>query len=523
MEFSDDLSNAPRLPSMDSVAIYFGYSVVLLKHKSTKTMRIGQHDPNRDEYFNNGTIIQHYINEEEDSSATIRFECENHSGHITSISMTKTDHYEIVYSLSSVCDWLRLDTQKNLVLSDLLLKLTGLCRNLTDSDSNQTFEYCYPDRMRQYSSDGEIVNRLSLGNLGVNYDDSTWRQPLEMFSDFSPTTPSFNEESYTQEIPIKITPTPKIGSHLFVQGGLLQLELLLNNGTYSSNCEKQRVTTVQLRCSISNDGTLLEFRLMEEIEPCEYRALLHTPLVCAHPKLARVIKKSKTIDCHPSGMESKLDFDNLFNQNNKNFTVKSLPDTSVYFKPTVELVSRKLENRSDISFKIDGNSILDEELLGVLIKKMSSSLNIFSELLDSIGDESHALTDAAAGGGAMLIGGVLDGSAFASLKQANKYLIKDLGSIKDISKNTIEDMYTDASENSYDSGFIKDMSEDIFEMSEMSDHVDYQDDTLLQSEAHVNSTNVVDDSNTPVINDNDSSKTEIWSRGEETSEETFSI
>eukprot|EP00917_Polyrhabdina_sp_WS-2016_P026530 GHVP01056943.1.p1 GENE.GHVP01056943.1~~GHVP01056943.1.p1 ORF type:complete len:433 (-),score=64.16 GHVP01056943.1:67-1365(-) len=290
-----------------SIIQYSGAS----KDVTENQILVGLHDPQKDQLFSNGSVIQHFVDGEDGRHAVLRCICSEFSPHFDSVKESKPKFYEIVMRAPAFCDWTN-TTAETADLGTLLSPLEGKCLNLTVPNEYWSYEYCHPNALSQFHKNqkGEVEGdfyKLGIHRVLLNKQDTSLKSLQPALRE---TTAKFlNTRAVLAKYMRPLAEgerSPYIGlieysiqSNISGEGTEVTMKMELKDGTKCVENEKPRISTINFFCTPTfQSNSVTAILQVVEKNICQYEATIVTPLVCPHPDLIPPPpKRPKTISC----------------------------------------------------------------------------------------------------------------------------------------------------------------------------------------------------------------------------------
>ncbi|KAL8273263.1 hypothetical protein Esti_002764 [Eimeria stiedai] len=253
---------------------------------------LGTYNSSADQLWADGTMTQWYTGGTEGRQTEVKFVCGDTHPKVKGISGPQEGKYHVWLEAPMFCDY-RDDAVQPALSEFLLRSLEGWCSTFT-TDGWWSYEYCHPDSLVQFhkDADGSVTGRMYLlGTLHASGDPAEMifkrpnpEEPTLRGSDSLP--PKASGKPRFKFLPVQIIDKPLKVSKNPDPAANKVLALQLTNGTVCEGTDKQRSARVLFECP--TDFPLLATHRIVHIEEtsfCSYDLVVHTPLVCPHPKL----------------------------------------------------------------------------------------------------------------------------------------------------------------------------------------------------------------------------------------------
>ncbi|CDJ64227.1 ubiquitin carboxyl-terminal hydrolase, putative [Eimeria necatrix] len=270
----------------------FKSSALTGKTVGKNLFELGTYASSMDQLWADGTMTQWYTGGTEGRQTEVRFVCGDTHPRVKGISGPQNGKYRVWLEAPMFCDY-RENAREPALTESLIRSLEGWCSTFT-TDGWWSYEYCHPDSLVEYHKepDGEVKGPLHLlGTLHASGDAAELifkrpdpANPTLRGTDTLP--PRANGAPRFKFLPVEIIDKPKQFSKSPTPASSKVLALQLTNGTVCEGTDKQRSARVLFECPV-DFPVLATHRIVqiEETSFCTYDLLIHTPLVCPHPKL----------------------------------------------------------------------------------------------------------------------------------------------------------------------------------------------------------------------------------------------
>lgn len=267
----------------------------------------GTYKIGHDQLWANGTLSQTYGDGTGGRQTEVFFECRDQYPTVTAIEEVRANELRMWVGASMFCDF-RPSNPAPPLLETLLRPMEGWCANFTTSGF-WSYEYCHPDSLVQFHKDssGDIHGPMFLlGTLhrsGLS-SNSMWKTVAS--ADFpilrgkgagvnTHGSPKF------RFLPVQLADFPSEIDKGREEKPQQILAMELTNGTRCEGTDVQRSTRVLFECpeDFATLGTHQVMKVMET-SPCHHELLIHTPVVCPHPRLLPPRpKEPQQVNCVP--------------------------------------------------------------------------------------------------------------------------------------------------------------------------------------------------------------------------------
>ncbi|KAL8431542.1 hypothetical protein Efla_000588 [Eimeria flavescens] len=253
---------------------------------------LGAYASSMDQLWADGTMTQWYTGGTEGRQTEVTFVCGDSHPRVKGISGPHDGKYHVWLEAPMFCDY-RDNAEQPALTESLLRSLEGWCSTFT-TDGWWSYEYCHPDSLVQYHKDasGEVTGPMYLmGTLHLTGDPAELifkrpnpAEPALRGTDTLP--PKANGKPRFKFLPVQIVDRPLKATKNPSPAANKVLALQLTNGTVCEGTDRQRSARVLFECPI-DFPVLATHRIVhiEETSFCSYDLVIHTPLVCPHPKL----------------------------------------------------------------------------------------------------------------------------------------------------------------------------------------------------------------------------------------------
>lgn len=262
----------------------FGRKLTQFNVKSGATFSMGELSPDAEQMHPDGSITQLYTGGSQNRSTILQYKCGGGSVNSESVEVDEPEvhKYTITIRAPQFCHWREASgTQardadgRMIKVASLLEGLRGACVNTTQGW--WTYEYCFPHTLRQFHVHGSTRDpNYSLGSInGTKASQELDQVEMGMVR-------------------------PKASAGLREQRSLPSrhraLRQTLGGGTMCDETQRPRSTTMYFECP-ANWQTRREPRFVSITESalCEYEVLIHTDLLCAHPRLLPALPRGKEV------------------------------------------------------------------------------------------------------------------------------------------------------------------------------------------------------------------------------------
>mmetsp|Transcript_5388 Transcript_5388/g.13030 ORF Transcript_5388/g.13030 Transcript_5388/m.13030 type:complete len:405 (-) Transcript_5388:70-1284(-) len=266
-----------------SYELCFGDKLSQFRSDSDGQYEVGFHDPQYDELYGNGTVSEWYLGGVDNRSAEVRYVCgassPASSGRFTVEQVTPLS-YLITVAAPVFCSWREKEGAETkdesgevMKVSSVLEGLRGSCVNVTHQW--WTYEYCYPDTMRQFhlSSNGRI------------------RDPEHVLGTLNGT------DAIAEPHKVDMTIVKQKKSSLSDRRSLSsprQLHQRLGGGAICHETGKERATNVYFQCPADwKTAQAAKIVSITEGTLCEYDIMVHTTLLCGHHGFMPALPKGR--------------------------------------------------------------------------------------------------------------------------------------------------------------------------------------------------------------------------------------
>ncbi|KAL8434859.1 hypothetical protein ACSSS7_002825 [Eimeria intestinalis] len=253
---------------------------------------LGTYNSSTDQMWADGSMTQWYTGGTEGRQTEVTLVCGDTQPKVKGISGPDEGKYHVWLEAPMFCDY-RDEAVQPALIESLLRSLEGWCSTFT-TDGWWSYEYCHPDSLVQFhkEADGSVTGPMYLlGTLHASGDPAELifkrpnpEEPALRGSDALP--PKANGKPRFKFLPVQIIDKPlKISKNPDPAANKV-LALQLTNGTVCKGTDKQRSARVLFECPV-DFPVLATHRIVhvEETSFCSYDLVIHTPLVCPHPKL----------------------------------------------------------------------------------------------------------------------------------------------------------------------------------------------------------------------------------------------
>mmetsp|Transcript_25058 Transcript_25058/g.70638 ORF Transcript_25058/g.70638 Transcript_25058/m.70638 type:complete len:393 (+) Transcript_25058:60-1238(+) len=276
-----------------SYEICFSRKITQFRPDSDMRFSLGDHIAEKDELFSDGSIKEYYFGGTENRTTEIHYRCgsSEESSKTFDIEERRALYYEVALSGPQFCSWWEKDGAQatdsegnTLQVSALLEGLRGSCVNVTQGW--WTYEYCYPRTLQQYHLAGKT------------------RDPVHILGTLNGTdaVTAVNRVNMTM---VRLKPSISPRERREPPSKHRTLRQHLAGGTVCDETHRARQTTMHFQCP-PNWQSRPETKIVSinEGSLCEYQVVVHTTLVCGHPRLLPTLPSGKeTINCVATSSE----------------------------------------------------------------------------------------------------------------------------------------------------------------------------------------------------------------------------
>ncbi|PFH32297.1 hemimethylated DNA binding domain-containing protein [Besnoitia besnoiti] len=307
----------------------------------------GTYKIGHDQLWANGTLTQNYGNGTGGRHAEVFFECLDQYPTVTAIEEVQENELRMWVGAPMFCDF-RPSSPRPPLLESMLRPMEGWCANFTTSGW-WSYEYCHPDSLVQFHKDstGDVKDPMFL--LGTLHragpsPNFLWSRPS---GDFPMLRGKGSSGVNTKGSPkFRFLPVELVDSPTWIAKGRERpqqvLAMELSNGTRCDGTDVQRSTRILFECP-EDFASLATHQVVKVMETsrCRHELLIHTPLVCPHPRLLPPRPKDPPhINCVPADShQQESDLEAL--EPNKEL-VKSVPTPHLEAIPASYLPNAKI-------------------------------------------------------------------------------------------------------------------------------------------------------------------------------------
>jgi len=262
----------------------FGDKIVQMRTEHADTQyELGFHDPQYDELYGNGTVSEWYLGGTDNRSTEVRYACGASSvskGRGPIVEEVRPLSYLVTVHAPVFCSWREKEGAETKDESGEVMKVSALLEDLRGSCVNVThqwwtYEYCYPDTMRQFhlSSNQRVRDpEHALGTL--NGTDAI-------------TTPHKVDMTIVKQKKSSLSDRRSLSSPR-------QLHQHLGGGAVCHETGKERATNVYFQCPADwQAAPIAKIVSITEGTLCEYDIMVHTTLLCGHHGFMPALPKGR--------------------------------------------------------------------------------------------------------------------------------------------------------------------------------------------------------------------------------------
>ncbi|KAF4645097.1 hemimethylated DNA binding domain-containing protein [Toxoplasma gondii] len=309
----------------------------------------GTYKIGHDQLWANGTLTQIYGNGTGGRQTEVFFECLDQYPTVTAIEEVRESELRMWVGASMFCDF-RPTNPTPPLLEALLRPLEGWCANFTTTGF-WSYEYCHPDSLVQFHKDssGDVRDPMFLlGTLHKSTPSSTFMWKTHASADFpmlrgKGAGVNTNSRPKFRFLPVQLVDFPSELNRGREEKPQQVLAMELTKGTLCDSADVQRSTRVLFECP-DDFATLATHQVMKVMEtsPCHHELLIHTPLVCPHPRLLPPRpKEPQQVNCVP--VEShQLDSPHVSEANHVKVTAGTAVDPGLEAIPSSYLPDGKI-------------------------------------------------------------------------------------------------------------------------------------------------------------------------------------
>lgn len=270
-----------------SYDVCFGRRAVQYRPGSDARFSLGEHVAEADELLPDGGVRELYTGGTDNRTLELRYVCGSSEANLRTFTLEETRplFYTVIVSGPAFCRWQDKegteahDAQgKKLLVSSLLEEFRGGCVNLTEGW--WTYEYCYPRNLVQYHLQGRK------------------RDPEHVLGTMSNSDARLAPDTVDMGL-VRLRPSISPRERRAPPSGHWTLRQRLTGGTVCDETGRARMSHMHFQCP-PNWQSRPEPRIVSISEGslCEYEVLIHTTLLCGHPKLMPTLPRGKeTIQC----------------------------------------------------------------------------------------------------------------------------------------------------------------------------------------------------------------------------------